>query len=215
MADQGIAARSRFLNESAHLLDRTSPAISRHLTSQLHSLAQDLDLSLPDAQKGKTCAACGNLMITGWTSRTYINNGTSNSSLKRSFSRRAKGDSMLVGRGNERMEKNLTYECLVCNRKTRQPLPAPIKSHSKKQEHTLSSRLASTTSKASEATQLPTGPGTKLHAPASNNASSKRRAKARKQSGLQAVLAKSKGDGPTGASSTGFGLDLMDFMKSG
>ncbi|KIN01277.1 hypothetical protein OIDMADRAFT_41876 [Oidiodendron maius Zn] len=49
-----------------------------------------------------------------------------------------------------------------------------------------------------------------VNAPLSTNASSKKRAKARKQSGLEALLAKKKS---SEATTTGFGLNLMDFMK--
>jgi hypothetical protein len=54
--------------------------------------------------------------------------------------------------------------------------------------------------------------GTKTVSSNSANASSKKRAKIRKQGGLLAVLAK-KQDIDTRGSSGGFGLDLFDLMK--
>lgn len=51
--------------------------------------------------------------------------------------------------------------------------------------------------------------GQETHFP-SANLSSKKRAKARKQGGLQAMLEKAK---QAEAHSSGFGLDLMDLMK--
>jgi hypothetical protein len=57
-------------------------------------------------------------------------------------------------------------------------------------------------------TQLaPRTPGSALA-----NASSRKRAKFRKQGGLQALLAKSK-EADTRGSAVGFGLDLLDLMK--
>jgi hypothetical protein len=46
-----------------------------------------------------------------------------------------------------------------------------------------------------------------------SNSNSKKRAKSRKQGSLSAILAKQKAS--QGASGSGFGLDLMDFMNNG
>lgn len=211
MVDQSIKARARYLDESAHLLASTSPAISRHLRSQLHKVATDYNLGLSDAQKSGACGACGNLMIPGWTSRTYLDNGRSIRNLKKKAPKQ-----------NEKAGlKAVCNECLICNRVTRQPLPAPSKAPGKEPANPISSKIAATASRKSIGTIIPAEPCVgPLTSPFNNassftNASSKRRAKARKQSGLQALLAKKKEESLGGGSSTGFGLDLMDFMKTG
>lgn len=211
MVDQSIKARARYLDESAHLLASTSPAISRHLRSQLHKVATDYNLSLSDAQKNGACGACGNLMIPGWTSRTYLDNERPTRNLKRKATKQDDKAGL----------KAVCNECLICNRVTRLPLPAPIRALSKEPANPPCSKITPTTSKNPIGTNIPAEPGAGPPASPFNNASSftnassKRRAKARKQSGLQALLAKKKEESLGGGSSTGFGLDLMDFMKTG
>ncbi|KAI9873499.1 MAG: hypothetical protein M1830_000339 [Pleopsidium flavum] len=220
MAHHRTRARIDHLNESAHLLASTSPAISRHLISQMHAVALDINLRLSEAQKQDACGACGNLMIPGWTSRTYLDKSTSNFELRRNANRKSKAKNLRLGKGGgvaaAATEKCMIHECLLCNRKTRQPLRMSTKSDSKQKEHVFSPSSASPAPGVTGATQLP--PKSRPEAPTSSsmNASSRMRAKARKQGGLQALLAKKKKeDGSNGGLSTGFGLGLMDFMRSG
>lgn len=215
MVDQGVGARARYLDESAHLLARTSPAISRHLRSQMHTLAADYNMNLSNTQKGEACGACGNIMIPGRTSRIYLNNTRSKRSSKRHTSRRpGLGNSSPQKQKDEAAVKTMCYECLICSRVTRQAVPAPSKASRKGQEQTPTAKRADVNSRGPNGTHIPTNSG--LGSPASSitNASSRRRAKARKESGLQALLAKKKEESRGGGFATGFGLDLMDLMKN-
>jgi RNase P subunit RPR2 len=215
MIDQGIRARARYLDESAHLLARTSPAISRQLRSQMHTLATDYNIDLPNTQKREACGACGNIMIPGQTSRTYLDNKRSKRSSKRHTSRRpSTGNPSPQKQIEEAAVKAMCYECLICNRVTRQVVPAPSKASRKEQEQIPPSKGADVNSRKPDGTHIPTDSG--LGSPASSitNASSRRRAKTRKESGLQALLAKRKEESRGGGFATGFGLDLMDLMKT-
>ena len=215
MIDEGITARARYLDESAHLLASTSPAISRHLRSQLRKLATDQNLGLSDVQIKEACGACGNLMIPGWTTRTYRENGTSKRSINRNASRRAIARNASPQTQNEEAAvRAICHECLICNRVARESLAAPRKASKEHQEPTPPSKSAAATTRTPNVTHIPAKSGPGSPASSSTNASSRRRAKARKQSGLQALLAKKKEESLSGGLSTGFGLDLMDLMKT-
>lgn len=214
---QGIRARAKHLDESAHLLACASPAISRHLRSQLHTLATDYNLNLSDAQKREACGACGNIMTPGWTSRTYLDIGRSKRSLKRNASRgNDTGNLSSKEQTEDAAAKGVCYECLICNRVTRQALPAPRRASQKKQEQIPPSELVDTASRDPDAAHITAASGLGPPMSSFSNASSRRRAKARKQSGLQALLAKKKKEESLGGGgfATGFGLDLMDLMKT-
>ncbi len=215
MAQESLKARAKHLTESARLLALTSPAISRHLRSELHSISLDLNMELSEPQKREACVACGNLMIPGWTSRTYLEKNQSSKITKREVVRRGRKAALPPPSTKEdAAEKSICHECLICNRKTRQPVQSRAKALIKLQRQTMSSRMPPPVfDNPAQATGFPKEASPSSPTTSSINANSKRRAKARKQSGLQALLAKKKEAGGSGTS--GFGLDLMDFMKSG
>jgi len=201
-----LQARLRFLNDSAHLIAIGSPTTSAVLGSHYDKLLAENDLDLQaskkdqDSRRREVCGACGSLMIPGWSCHVIQEN------IKPKEAQRAKKFSR---KPTSKLEKAKVYSCLRCHRKTVQPVLAreskvllkkPIVSKSQTIQHAASAAPASITEYASAT-------------PKSANASSKKRAKARKQGGLQAMLAKSKTE-PLGPSSGDFGLDLMDLMKS-
>lgn len=194
-----LQARLRFLNDSAHLIAVGSPTTSAVLSSHYNKLLAENDLDLQaskkdqDSRRREVCGACGSLMIPGWSCHVIQGN------IKPKEAQRAK---KISRKPTSKLEKAKVYSCLRCHRKTVQPIVAreskvilkkPIVSKSQTIQHATSAAPASITESA--------------------NASSKKRAKARKQGGLQAMLAKSKTES-LGPSSRGFGLDLMDLMKS-
>lgn len=198
-----LQARLRFLNDSAHLIAIGSPTTSAVVGSHYDKLLVENDLDLQaskkdqDSRRREVCGACGSLMIPGWSCHVIQEN------MKPKEAQRAK---KMSRKSTSKLEKAKVYSCLRCHRKTVQPVVAresqvllkkPIVS---KIQHAASAAPASITEYASAT-------------PKSANASSKKRAKARRQGGLQAMLAKSKTE-PLGPSSGGFGLDLMDLMKS-
>lgn len=189
MATPELSARLRYLNDTAHLLAATAPETSRYLMSQHNSLLFDSNVELPEAQNDNACGACGSIMILGW-----------NGSLE--FKQLGRKN---IGVSTPR-RRNAVYTCDSCGRKTRRYMPEPrqkVSSESKSAEATPVSATSS-----SGPPQKEKAPA--LAQPASSN--SKKRAKTRKQGSLQAILDKQKAS--QGASGSGFGLDLMDFMKN-
>lgn len=192
MAPPELSARLQYLNDSAHLLSATAPETSRHLMSRHDSLLFDSSLDPPNTQKRKACGACGTIMILGWNGVLELKQ---------------------PGRKNKRRQgkvskpqRAVVYTCDCCGSKTRNSFPAP---HQKYKPGTKSSKAVSAAAAASSATLTKGNPGLGQ----SSNSNSKKRAKSRKQSSLQAILAKQKAS--EGASASGFGLNLMDFMKNG
>ncbi|OCK79869.1 hypothetical protein K432DRAFT_264241, partial [Lepidopterella palustris CBS 459.81] len=169
----------RFLKDSAYLISIHAPTTSAVLGSQYDKLLEENDLDLQaskkewDAHRRNICGACGSLLIPGITcsvAQERIPPGKSRKETK--GSNKPAGD----------VEKSMVYSCSRCYRKTSQPVPSRRPKFLKKGAQDLKAQGASILSPASSSI---TGEGT----PRSVNASSKKRAKARKQSGLQAMLA--------------------------
>ncbi|RAL62641.1 hypothetical protein DID88_004487 [Monilinia fructigena] len=194
MENLELAARLRYLNESAHFLATSAPSTSKHLMSQCDSLIFDHEIEKSDTQKQKSCGACGTIMLLGWEGKLEIK---SQSSKKKQARKKATGASS--------EERVIIYTCGSCNKKTRHRLnTAPVVSRTKKGaiQHGAFSKNASAPAQSLTTASTVATPST--------NASSKKRAKNRKLGGLGALLAKQKA---SEASSSGFGLDLMDLMK--
>ncbi|KAF2461217.1 hypothetical protein BDY21DRAFT_279526 [Lineolata rhizophorae] len=189
MARQALSRRLQFLHESAHTLAVQSPHAAAHLESQFDRLAVANELNLPDSRRRGVCGACGNVMVPGWSSH-----------VKLEASRRKR-------KGKHVTDKIMVYQCDHCRLSTRRPVgdrnaPRPLESASK---HEQPVSAAGSDVSLDVATIGLTGT-------TSANASSKKRAKARKQNNLQSLISKNKQDS---TSKDGFGLDLMDFMKTG
>lgn len=190
--------RLKFLKESAHLLALTSPVTSAQLGSEHDRLllSEELDLHASkkdwDAHRREMCGACGNLMIPGWSCNVFHESS-------RLIQKKTKAGTKQLPKA----EKSIVYQCLRCHRKTVQTLPTRPPKHVKLSGEKVKIQAPSVVvvkeSKAKDS-----------NVAKSVNASSKQRAKARKQSGLQAMLAKSKTQSSSGS---GFGLDLMDLMQ--
>ncbi|PSS22528.1 hypothetical protein M430DRAFT_18076 [Amorphotheca resinae ATCC 22711] len=193
MESSELSARLRFLNDSAHLLATTTPATSKYLMSRYHSLMFERELEQSDAQRRRACGACGTIMILGWEATLQME------------SRRPRRKNSSQKRDVQTPSKAIVYKCESCSRITRfnTPPPAPRR------------KIGSSRTKSSLGTGVPTPSQAKEANPntgvaPSTNSSSRKRAKTRKQSGLEAILARKKA---SEASTSGFGLDLMDFMK--
>jgi ribonuclease MRP protein subunit SNM1 len=191
MAAPELSARLRYLNESAHLLATTAPETSRHLMSKHNSLMFDNNLDPTESQRRKACGACGTIMVSGWQGKVEV-------------------DSQGARRGKRRpsvqasKKPSVVYTCNSCSRKTRFLLNSSSKParHKAVPSQLISSSIGKVAS---------TAPITDVNPTTSTaNSSSKKRAQSRKKSGLGAILAKQRTSQSAG---TGFGLDLMDFMK--
>lgn len=196
MADSELAARLRYLNDSAHFLATSAPTTSRYLLSQCNSLMFDLEIEQSDSQKRKSCGACGTIMILGKEGKLEVESQKSNKKRKRKKT---------IGASSE--ERATIYTCGSCNKKTKRRLDtAPVVSRPKKGAAAVQHGAAVTKNVSIPIQTLPT---TNAATP-STNANSKKRAKNRKLGGLGALLAKQKA---SEAKLSGFGLDLMDLMK--
>lgn len=188
MASQELSARLRFLHDSAHLLATAAPATSRHLMSKCNSILFDSGLDQSDAQKRQACGCCGNIMILGHEATLRV---------------QVQPHRMKSGKAQKHAassQKELVYTCNVCDRATRFKMPTPaVKRRS----------MVGPSSKTK--ISVPSQPAISQSPPVvtSTNASSKKRAKARK-GGLGALLASKKA---AEAQQSGFGMDLLDFMK--
>jgi RNase P subunit RPR2 len=184
MTSRELSARLRYLNESAQLLATTAPTTSRFLMSRFNSLILESGIDRPEAQKRGACGACGTITIPGWESTIQ---------LYRQQIRKEKRKILKAAK-----TKVVVYTCEACGRKTCHSLDKP---HMPRHTPGLSKSIA-------------TGPYATPRAVStisSSPSSSRKRAKTRKQGGLEALLAKQKPFDTRG--SGGFGLDLMDFMK--
>ncbi|KAL8943026.1 MAG: hypothetical protein Q9216_001314 [Gyalolechia sp. 2 TL-2023] len=193
MHDAGIDARVKFLDTSARLLQSKVPETSAHLMQQRNEVVEEFSRSLNKAQLKDICKACGTILVPGSNFKVSV--------AVKSEKRRK------IARGPEAPEAQSQIECLSCHRVTVAQMPQP-----QENRRVLAKPvpLAKPSSLALPETISSDGCREETKKPASANAGSKKRAKARKQGGLQALLEKSKGrDSMSGSP----GLDLMDFMK--
>lgn len=201
MASPAVNARLNFLAASAHLYSSAAPATSAHLMLECKKVATGNDMEMKETEPKPACNACGTILVSGWTSRTFI------AGPRRSKKPRTKRRKGVQGVAS----KLVISKCLVCRRSTKTQLTAATKSGVGGTRNSGSRHLPSEASLPTEATPKATDPaGQETHKPPSANLSSKKRAKARKQGGLQAMLEKSK---TTETLSSGLGLELMDLMK--
>lgn len=174
----------------------------------------DLESRGPGPRYRGMCNACGSTLIPGWScqvDREYA----IHSVVRKRKDRRARR----TAPAQSGISKTMVYHCLHCNSKIRQAVRNPSRSRALPRGSKavipptsvrLSTEINSSSGHSASATPPPqTGGST----PPTVNAGSKKRAKARKQSGLQAMLAKSKTEAAATAGG-GFGFDLMDFMKT-
>ncbi|KAI9843535.1 MAG: hypothetical protein M1837_006290 [Sclerophora amabilis] len=196
-----ITSRLHYLNDGAHMLFSTSPQISSQLLSQFNKVTFDNELKLPESRQRQVCGACGNIMLPGRSSHIYPDRPV----------RKSSGRNRRCKKQPRQSKKFIVFDCDRCHRKTRQVLQSGPQS-------SLSTAKASRVPTASaSANEDQTGhviqKGQGQPSPAMANASSKKRAKARKQGDLKTLLAKKKDENKETDSSHGFGLDLMDFLR--
>jgi ribonuclease MRP protein subunit SNM1 len=203
MASEALSARLRYMSDAAHLLATIEPTTSAYLMSQCHDVMFDNDLEPTDTHKRQACGACGNIIVPG-------RSGTIRKEVAGLVGKERPGRSNHRRTDVKHQARAMVYTCASCSRTTRFPLtnsiPTAIRKKSKHDSRSASLQ-ASLTSSALHKTQ----PSVEVPISTSVNASSKKRAKSRKQGGLQALLAKKNESASTG----GFGLDLFDLMKSG
>ncbi|KAB8079348.1 hypothetical protein BDV29DRAFT_82102 [Aspergillus leporis] len=181
--------RLGFLKDAGNSLESISPSTAAHLMMVHNQIFLDESKSLTQRQRESSCSACGSVRKPEWTKIIHI---------KKRTTKRPGSSAALTGA--------TVYKCLRCRRRTVKPSrKEPIQSNA-------SSKIVAGTdsipSLALPAAQHPAS--TEEDKPISktaDNANSKKRAKARKQGGLQALLASKQ------QSRANSSLDLFDFLQ--
>ncbi|KAI2632465.1 hypothetical protein GGS26DRAFT_77610 [Hypomontagnella submonticulosa] len=196
MASDTLPQSLGFLTDAAHLLMKTAPETSAYLMAQRNSLMFHHDLEQSDMQRQHVCGACGHIMVPGQGSELELETSKAvrRKRVEKNSSAAASKTALAAG-----CRKRFT--CGMCGRYTdisippappmsrRRPLK-PVKSLAPNVAHPNVSALT-------EPVKV------------SANASSKKRAKSRKQ-GLQALLQQAQSS--TSKPQSGLGLSLSDFM---
>ncbi len=218
MATDTLPPSLGFLTDAAHLLATTSPEISAHLMTQRNSLMFDHDLQQSDIQRQHVCGCCGHILIPGRgselkleTNKTLLRRKKQKSQKKTEHATKtaAEPEADTEMRSAHKIRK--CFRCGMCGRSTAIVIPpaaAPVPRRPSKPPtkipgvHTHQSSIPAHTSAARHVSVEP--------GPSSANASSKKRAKSRKQ-GLQALLQQSQSS--SSQAQGGLGLSLSDFLK--
>lgn len=192
MATSTLPESLAFLNDAAHLLATTAPETSAYIMSRRNVLMFNNELHPTDVQRQHVCGSCGHIMIPGQGS---LLNFEAQKIIRKKNRKMQKVESKDTQEGNRRLSK--VYTCGRCQQHTTIALPPAPKIP---RRNFMSSAGKST---------LPAGrPAEAEPSKLSANASSKKRAKNRKQ-GLQALLQQNQST----TTKSGLGLSLADFMK--
>jgi len=185
-----LTARLIFLTDAAHLLAKSAPETSSYLMSRRTSLMLENDRRLSDVERQRLCTSCGHILIPGQGEGDSVRHETQKYP-KGKGKKKPKTDGEARRRRQEAGGRGTLriFHCGTCGRDTVVPMPAP----------------APIVRKHSQAAAAPEVPERK---PATANASSKKRAKARRD-GLAALLRDA-----AAASTARPGLSLADFMKT-
>ncbi|EFQ97027.1 hypothetical protein MGYG_00071 [Nannizzia gypsea CBS 118893] len=210
---QPVSARLDFLKASARLLSQQSPSTSAHLmTAHNKTAIQDKSSRLSIKDQMEACPACGSVRTPGMNSRVFTRTQPLPKAARPVHKSRHKKLSQDV-LSHPSAQKCLVYECLRCAHEVVQRLPQSARPVHRKRK---ASPMAIASSSTSYQMPLRTAvdqterlaPGSATPKMESENSSSKKRAKMRKQKGLLASLATQK---QSKASSS---LGLLDFLQS-
>ncbi|KAI5299021.1 hypothetical protein KEM55_002666 [Ascosphaera atra] len=182
--DAAAAARLDFLKAAARHLHAESPSSSAHLLLSHNQLLLERSKPLSVTQHREFCAACGSIRLPDWPKKPFTEGS-------RAEARRRKAG---VQRQREKQGRSGTaYKCMRCGRSK---VLLDKRNARAIQEKPITAESAAETSSDNKPTVAePT------------NASSKKRAKARKQQGLLAALQTKKNTKPSSS------LDLLDFLQ--
>ncbi|KAK8076955.1 RNAse P Rpr2/Rpp21/SNM1 subunit domain-containing protein [Apiospora saccharicola] len=207
MEKETLEPSLRFLTDAAHLLAQTAPETSAHIMAKRNAFMFENNLELSDRQREHICGSCGHIMVPGAGDALKLETDKAirKRRSKKTTAVATKPDARKPGRVSG-IRKVIT--CKMCDRYTKLNFPPPP----------AIPRRAKAKPSTAAAPGLPAAPGAKANAaqtsepvkaPPSANASSKKRAKNRKQ-GLQALL---QSQASSSAPKVGLGLSLSDFMK--
>lgn len=211
-----VQARLKFLDTAAQFYSSTAPATSAQLMRQRQDFVADNNIKLRKAEVRDSCQACGTIATPGSTSQTYLVFEPKKSGESRPQRRRhgSDEDTAQIAQSGGETGKIAIRKCLACHRSTRTPMLLPSKPSVGNVGRQSSDQGAwqpdSLPGKASKSEGCPVEDKFSQK-PSLANSSSKKRAKARKPGGLQAMLDKHKA---TQNQPSSLGLDLMDIMKA-
>ncbi|GKZ35451.1 cullin-associated NEDD8-dissociated protein 1 [Aspergillus brasiliensis] len=195
------APRLEFLKGSASALNALSPSTAAYLMTIHNGILRDEFKPLNQRLQETSCGACGSVRSPQWTKTIVI--------------QKKKGKQSNAGRAGKASSDGATIlKCLRCRRRTVKPVRKDAARPALPPKATPTAAAASTPDIQSSAATTPQNESATELADqgrvnkAADNASSKKRAKARKQGGLQALMA-SKQQSRSNSSS----LDLFDFLQ--
>lgn len=183
-----------FLSNAADLLRRHSPSTSAHLLASHTQILHEDSKPLNVRQQRHHCGACGSIRQSQVAQLTQVK--------PRGKSRATKSESSAGAK---------VYKCLRCHRRTVLPRKKtssklPSRTPTATASPAPSTTLSNTTSAKPPPQENPSSSALEPQpSKAAENANSKKRAKARKQGGLQALLASKQRTQPS--------LDLFDFLQ--
>ncbi|KAH0605382.1 uncharacterized protein H6S33_004604 [Morchella sextelata] len=190
------ALQLRHLWAASHLLATTSPSVSAHLATRLLHISSEKGINLPDSVERGVCNACGTVAV--WGINSHV-----------SKQRKGKDKAMMV------------FECQMCGRSRASAVPLAKRrrgSRARKSKLKAAATIAAppppTKAEAKAEVGVAQSSGKAAGAQSLANANSRKRAKTRKGNSLSEIL-KAKKQQQQASSGGGFGLDLMDLMKTG
>ncbi|CRG83880.1 hypothetical protein PISL3812_01236 [Talaromyces islandicus] len=202
MAANESALRLKFLQNSANLLSKSGVSTAAHLMTLHNRLIHADSKPLKPRQHESWCGACGTPRDSAYTKV---------SKTKRKVPSRKHGSESRYA-----LEEAVVYHCLRCHKQTIRRLQSYVRQQCEPSSNSIDAqpKAAPTNQHLSPPSTTP-GPSSSVSStstvkPASDNASSKKRAKARKQGGLQALMASKQ---RSQASNAGSSLDLLDFLQ--
>ncbi|RAH57640.1 cullin binding protein CanA [Aspergillus piperis CBS 112811] len=193
------APRLEFLKGSASALNALSPSTAAYLMTIHNGILRDEFKPLNQRLQETSCGACGSVRSPQWTKNIVI--------------QKKSGKQSNAGRASKASSDGATIlKCLRCRRRTIKPVrkdaarPALPPKVTSTATSTPDIQSSATTTPQSEPA-IESADSSRVNK-AADNANSKKRAKARKQGGLQALMA-SKQQSRSNSSS----LDLFDFLQ--
>lgn len=205
MGRTAIQSRLNHLERSAYLLALAGPQTSAFLQTEYMRLLLENNITPSENRANEVCGSCGTIMLPGLTAKIRKGADRINSSHSSTETQSTELSYRLSGRR--------AHICFRCSSVTKY-------SATKDKFDTIPS-IKGLPQVRDERANAVTSDGQvsdqklkrKEYDSTVRNKNSKIRAKARKKSSLQEMLAKSKMDAAAACQKIGFGVDLMDFMK--
>ncbi|OJJ44932.1 hypothetical protein ASPZODRAFT_653150 [Penicilliopsis zonata CBS 506.65] len=191
------ASQLNFLKDSATFLSSLSPSTSAHLLTVHNRILHEELKPLNHRHHENACGACGSIRKPTVTKTCHIE--------KKKKKKTARSDRSTP---HAFADGATIIKCLRCRRRTVRPLRKETAPSEKASRIPTPVTDTASTTPTVTAADRPVAADTTKVVKAAENANSKKRAKARKQGGLQALLASKQRSQATSSSS----LDLLDFL---